>query len=249
VIDNFGDIGICWRLSRQLVAEHAVAVTLWVDDLQSFQRICPELTPLLPLQQINGVCVRLWQADLPSLAATDYPDLLIEALACTVPQTYLQQFSELRPDAIWLNLEYLSAEDWVHGCHSLASPQAGLHLAKYFFFPGFTAQTGGLLRERGLVDDLHQFSQDLSAQQQFWERAGVVDAMRYDLKISLFCYQQQAIADFVGQLQQLSPSVLLVVPEGVVAQQLREIWPELTTQTSVILHNLRILILCAVKIR
>jgi uncharacterized repeat protein (TIGR03837 family) len=243
VIDNFGDIGICWRLSRQLVAEHAVAVTLWVDDLQSFQRICPELTPLLPLQQINGVCVRLWQADLPSLAATDYPDLLIEALACTVPQTYLQQFSELRPDAIWLNLEYLSAEDWVHGCHSLASPQAGLHLAKYFFFPGFTAQTGGLLRERGLVDDLHQFSQDLSAQQQFWERAGVVDAMRYDLKISLFCYQQQAIADFVGQLQQLSPSVLLVVPEGVVAQQLREIWPELTTQTSVILHNLRIDIL------
>ncbi|OBP13517.1 hypothetical protein A5320_18420 [Rheinheimera sp. SA_1] len=243
VIDNFGDIGICWRLSRQLVAEHAVAVTLWVDDLQSFQRICPELNPLLPLQQINGVCVRLWQADLPSLAATDYPDLLIEALACTVPQTYLQQFSELRPDAIWLNLEYLSAEDWVHGCHSLASPQAGLHLAKYFFFPGFTAQTGGLLRERGLVDDLHQFSQDLSAQQQFWERAGVVYAMRYDLKISLFCYQQQAIAGFVGQLQQLSPSVLLVVPEGVVAQQLREIWPELTTQTSVILHNLRIDIL------
>ena len=32
IVDNFGDIGVCWRLARQLVAEHDVDVTLWVDD-------------------------------------------------------------------------------------------------------------------------------------------------------------------------------------------------------------------------
>ena len=57
VIDNFGDIGICWRLSRQLVAEHGIAVTLWVDDLLSFQRICPEIDPKLVQQQQQGVVV------------------------------------------------------------------------------------------------------------------------------------------------------------------------------------------------
>jgi len=243
VIDNFGDIGICWRLSRQMAAEHGVAVTLWVNDLTSFQRICPELNPQLPLQQLAGVQIRQWQAELPALALDDFPDLLIEALACTVPASYLEQFSTVRPDAIWLNLEYLSAEDWVHGCHALASPQTGSNLAKYFFFPGFTVQTGGLLRENGLVDALQKFSQDLPTQQQFWQRVGITDAMDYQLKISLFCYQQQAIASFIRQLQQLPQSVLLLVPEGVVAEQLRALWPALTSNSTVNLDNLKIQIL------
>ena len=243
VIDNFGDIGICWRLSRQLVAEHGISVTLWVDDLTSFQRICPQLNIHLAVQDVDGVLVRFWQQELPRLTAADFPDLLIEALACTVPDQYLQQFATLRPDAIWLNLEYLSAEDWVHGCHGLSSPQSGIPLAKYFFFPGFTAQTGGLLREKNLAENMKIFSRDLEAQQLFWEQAGVVDAMQYDLKISLFCYQQQAIADFIDQLQQRPESVLLLVPEGVVAQQLREIWPQLSTQHSATIDNLRIDIL------
>jgi hypothetical protein len=33
VIDNYGDAGVCWRLSRQLAAEHALDVTLWIDRL------------------------------------------------------------------------------------------------------------------------------------------------------------------------------------------------------------------------
>lgn len=243
VIDNFGDIGICWRLSRQMATEQGIAVTLWVDDLQSFQRICPEIDPKRLQQSLHGVLIRLWSAEFPALTADEFPDLLIEALACSVPSCYLMQFSALRPDAIWLNLEYLSAEDWVHGCHGLASPQSGIPLAKYFFFPGFTAQTGGLLREHGVVESLRTFSQDLTAQQQFWLATGIADAMDYSLKISLFCYHQPAIAEFVGQLQQQSQSVLLLVPEGVVAEQLRTLWPELRSQAFLTLGSLRIQIL------
>lgn len=243
VIDNFGDIGICWRLSRQMATEQGIAVTLWVDDLQSFQRICPEIDPKRLQQSLHGVLIRLWSVEFPALTADEFPDMLIEALACSVPSCYLMQFSALRPDAIWLNLEYLSAEDWVHGCHGLASPQAGIPLAKYFFFPGFTAQTGGLLREHGVVDSLRKFSQDRAAQQQFWHAAGIADAMDYSLKISLFCYQQQAIAEFVQQLQQQPQSVLLLVPEGVVAEQLRALWPELQSHNALTLGSLKIQIL------
>ncbi|MGV7245627.1 elongation factor P maturation arginine rhamnosyltransferase EarP, partial [Caballeronia sp. M23-90] len=41
VIDNFGDIGVCWRLARQLKAEHGWQVRLFVDDLKAFHALCP----------------------------------------------------------------------------------------------------------------------------------------------------------------------------------------------------------------
>ena len=43
VVDNFGDIGVSWRLARQLANEHGMAVRLWVDDLTSFARLCPQV--------------------------------------------------------------------------------------------------------------------------------------------------------------------------------------------------------------
>ncbi len=41
VIDNFGDIGVCWRLARQLASEHGWQVRLFVDDLKAFHALCP----------------------------------------------------------------------------------------------------------------------------------------------------------------------------------------------------------------
>jgi len=33
VVDNFGDVGVSWRLARSLAAEHGKNVRLWLDDL------------------------------------------------------------------------------------------------------------------------------------------------------------------------------------------------------------------------
>jgi len=41
VIDNYGDVGVCWRLARQLAAEHGLAVRLWVDDLAALAPMAP----------------------------------------------------------------------------------------------------------------------------------------------------------------------------------------------------------------
>ena len=62
VVDNFGDIGVTWRLARQLVAEHHCEVRLWVDDLRAFERLCPELDVQREQQRQQGVDVRQWPA-------------------------------------------------------------------------------------------------------------------------------------------------------------------------------------------
>ena len=39
VVDNYGDIGVTWRLAKQLVNEYQIPIKLWVDDLNSFSHI------------------------------------------------------------------------------------------------------------------------------------------------------------------------------------------------------------------
>ena len=43
IVDNFGDVGFCWRLARQLVHEHGLEVRLLVDDLATFSQIAPAI--------------------------------------------------------------------------------------------------------------------------------------------------------------------------------------------------------------
>lgn len=150
VIDNYGDIGVCWRLARQLVAEHGCEVRLIVDDLASFRAIAPEVSVALPVQHWLGVDVLMW-SEAESLAPAH---VVIEAFACDPPDGYVAAMADRarsgQPPA-WINLEYLSAEAWVDEVHGLPSPHPRLPLTKHFFCPGFTEASGGLIREASVV--------------------------------------------------------------------------------------------------
>lgn len=244
VVDNFGDIGICWRLARQLVHEHQWQVQLFVDDLASFARICPQVALDIPFQCVAQVQVIHWHRGLvamwqrQSMTSVDEtlgvqlatPDVVIEALACTVPVSYLQHVAAKNPQALWLNLEYLSAEDWVEGCHGLPSPQSLVPLTKYFFFPGFTGATGGLLREQTIVHQAQQLQRDVLAQRAFWQQLGIADAEQFQLKISMFAYGQANILPWLSSLQAQGPRTLMLVPQGVLAEQICMIYPELAAE-------------------
>ena len=242
VVDNFGDIGICWRLARQLAHEHQWQVQLYVDDLASFAKICPQVKVDVASQTIFGIQVVLWHTDLVEGWQADFteqadlatPDVVIEALACTVPEAYLQRVAKQNPQALWLNFEYLSAEDWVEGCHGLPSPQSQVPLTKYFFFPGFTSATGGLLRERDIVQQAQNLQHDSNAQAAFWQKIGIDDALAYQRRISLFAYGQANIASWLTQLQLDNLRTLLLVPQGVLAEQICSIYPELASQQTAI---------------
>ncbi|AMO96111.1 conserved hypothetical protein, PP_1857 family [Collimonas fungivorans] len=214
VVDNYGDIGICWRLARQLEQEHGIAVTLWVDNLASFRRICPQVAIDRELQQIGAVTVRHWSGQDGAFTAADVADIVIEFFACDIPPAYIAAMAERAPHPVWLNLEGLSAEAWVEGCHALPSPQSR-SLTKYFFFPGFTSKTGGLLLESGLLLQRQAFQQDPAAIAAFLSQFGVTPAEMASLKISLFCYPQAPAPALFEAWQNSGVAMTCLVPEGV----------------------------------
>lgn len=219
VIDNYGDIGVCWRLARQLAAEHGLAVRLWVDDLASFQRLAPALNPPLGEQVLAGVSVRPWNED---TAQADPADIVIEAFACDPPEAYIEAMAKRPHSPAWINLEYLSAEDWVEGCHAMPSPHPRLPLTRYFFFPGFTPRTGGLLREADLLPRMAAFGADPAAQQAFWLRLGLEPPAPAALKISLFAYENAAVASLLDAWCDGGQDVFCAVPEGRILPQVSQ---------------------------
>jgi len=148
VVDNLGDIGVCWRLARQLAAEYPVRVRLWVDAPEVLAPLLPAFDPALERQEIEGVRIARWQSP---LVFEQVADVVIEAFACDPPAGYLAAMADRPRPPCWVNLEYLSAEPWVAGCHGLASPHRRLPLVKFFCFPGLVPGTGGLLREQDLL--------------------------------------------------------------------------------------------------
>ena len=118
------------------------------------------------------------------------------------------------PKPVWLNLEYLSAEDWVEGCHKLPSPHPSLPLTKYFFFPGFTEKTGGLLLERDLLARRDAFQSDAAAQERYWRSLGVPERVAGELRVSLFGYENEAMDDLLRAWEQGTQPVTCLLPEG-----------------------------------
>ena len=225
VIDNYGDIGVCWRLARQLANEHGLAVRVGVDDLGSFGKLCHEADAALDIQHCRGVEVRRWVKPFTPLpqplshgGERGVADLVIEAFACKLPQSYIEAMAA-QQQSVWINLEYLSAENWVEGCHKLPSPHPSLHLTKYFFFPSFTRQTGGLLLERDLFARRDAFRNDAAQQQAFWYSLSMETPGAETLKISLFGYENDALAGLFDAWANGVQPVLCLVPEGRILPQ------------------------------
>lgn len=198
VIDNLGDLGVCWRLSRQL-ARRGVQVRLWLDDDAALRWMAPQGCP--------GVEVRPWTQPL-DLDRITPGQVLIEAFGCEIPADFVEAFavqSQRHPSA-WINLEYLSAQPYVERSHRLPSPVLsgpGQGLTKHFFYPGFTPRTGGLLREPDLVQRQNGFHAAS------WLAQHGITTRPDECLASLFCYEPHALPDLLVRLAR-HPSHLLV---------------------------------------
>jgi uncharacterized repeat protein (TIGR03837 family) len=215
VIDNFGDIGVCWRLARQLAREHGWEVRLFVDDLHAFEKLCPTLDASRASQMVEGVVVEHWHETDHVGETLRIADVVIEAFACELPSAYVAAMAERTPTPVWLNLEYLSAEDWVADFHLRPSPHPRYGLLKHFFFPGLGAGTGGVLKERDLDAARAAFESSPEAREAWWQRAtGGPPPGPEATVISLFAYENPAIDTLLEQWRDNPTPVVLLAPQG-----------------------------------
>ena len=203
VVDNFGDIGVAWRLARQLAQEHRLTVRLFVDDLDSFHKLEPAISISADQQQISAVSVMHWDKSL----CVHPGQFVIEAFAVDLPDGYIAAMAEMPVSPVWINLEHLSAESWVGEHHLLPSPHPRLPLTKYFFFPGFLPDTGGLIRERHL----------LAARE-----AAMSTREKNHLQIFLFGYGNAAAGALVAAMRDTPMHVRCTIPEGALATMVQK---------------------------
>lgn len=202
VVDNFGDIGVCWRLAADL-ASRGQEVRLRTDDASALAWMAPA----------GADGVRVLPFDDRSVPPGD---VVIEAFGCSPPAEFVEAMAAGAP--VWINLEYLSAESYVERAHQLPSPQwhgPGAGLVKYFFYPGFTPRTGGLLREPDLARRQREF--DPAS----WLHAQGAAPRAGERTVSLFCYEQPAV-DSLLDLLAGTPSLLLVTA-GSAGRQVRQV--------------------------
>jgi len=206
VVDNFGDVGVCWRAAADL-ATRGEQVRLWVDDASALSWMAPEGQA--------GVQVLAWPAE---DAAIPPGDVVVEAFGCNPPAAFIAGMAATPRPPVWVNLEYLSAENYVERSHGLPSPQAGgpgAGLTKWFFYPGFTARTGGLLRERDLLDRQARF--DAPA----WLQAQGLALRSQERRVSLFCYDNPALPALLDTLA--AEPTLLLATAGIAAAQIQSL--------------------------
>jgi uncharacterized repeat protein (TIGR03837 family) len=215
VIDNFGDIGVCWRLARQLAGEHGWQVRVVVDDLGTFARLEPSVDSHRDRQTVRGVVIERWHEPAHVGDRIAIPDVVIEAFACELPPAYIAAMARRKRMPVWINLEYLSAEDWVADYHLKPSPHPRHRLTKTFFFPGIGPGTGGVLKEPGLDAAREAFLRSGDRREAWWRQATGGPPPGGDATvISLFAYENPAIDGLLEQWRAADESIVLLVPEG-----------------------------------
>ncbi|MFM0038220.1 elongation factor P maturation arginine rhamnosyltransferase EarP [Paraburkholderia strydomiana] len=215
VIDNFGDIGVCWRLARQLASEHGWQVRVFVDDLHAFQKLCPSLALDRARQTVGGIVVEHWHEPTHAGDTLEVADVVIEAFGCELPPIYVAAMAERARAPLWFNLEYLSAEDWVADFHLRPSPHPRYALTKTFFFPGLGPGTGGVLKERHLDAARAAFEASPAAREAWWRQTtGHAPPPDAATVVSLFAYENPAVDSLLEQWRDSAAPVVLLVPEG-----------------------------------
>jgi uncharacterized repeat protein (TIGR03837 family) len=186
VVDNFGDAGVCFRLARQLVREHGHTVRLFIDQPEILEGFAIDCDAMLRIHRWND-------ADEVQPAP-----IVLATFCCRLPEPYITKMAAMRPQPTWINIEYLSAESWVESHHGLPSIHPATGLREYFFYPGFTTHTGGLLREG---DALARMDATATVPNTMWTA-------------SIFCYPTPAFDGLLEAWNDARTPVLALVPEG-----------------------------------
>lgn len=224
VIDNYGDVGVCWRLATDL-AQRGHSVRLWVDDARALTWMAPGAAQ----GDWPGISVHAWPSANAAAAASPTRPLAdgwIEAFGCEIPSGWLQtQVQAAKAQArrpVWINLEYLSAEPFALRSHGLPSPVLhgpAMGWTKYFCYPGFGPASGGLLR--------HPLRQPGAPSWAHSDLAAYAPRPPDEQSVLLFSYASAPISALLQKLTRSEQPVQLLVAAGPTTRAVRRALAEL----------------------
>jgi uncharacterized repeat protein (TIGR03837 family) len=236
IVDNFGDIGVCWRLAGNLAAR-GKRVRLWVDDVSPLAWMAPSGYPNVEVidcedsipKDTDSVNIKLGDVLIDTFdcefAINNIATQAINTSATDENGTILEHLPAARP--VWLNLEYLTAESFAERAHTLPYVHhsgAAKGWTQRYFYPGFNERTGGLLREADLFGLQKTFDKAAwLASLSFKTMDEVSNHSQVELiksrilnsrLISLFCYEPTALETLIDQLAASETQTCLLVTHG-----------------------------------
>lgn len=157
VVDNFGDIGVVWRLccqlSNQIKKENFTSkINLIVDDLASFNKICNSVDSNKSFQIVENINIFNWNDEklcYDEFSKNDGENLsvILEVFQCGRP-LWMEKIlfeEKLNRTVQIIMIDYLTAEKYAEDFHCLQSLTRSSKVQKVNFMPGFTNKTGGLI--------------------------------------------------------------------------------------------------------
>ncbi|MBR5966777.1 MAG: elongation factor P maturation arginine rhamnosyltransferase EarP [Treponema sp.] len=190
VVDNFGDIGFVYRLSKNLCKVNPDCdIRIITNDVGTFLKLAPELGGKTKKGAANEKCsqaqegaarIRLFDSNAADLCRAEFttnpPRVILECFQCGRPDwleeilfggetgngvktetagaTEIEGKTKKAPPAsvLIINIDYLTAEPYAEEFHKLKSGTRSASVKKYFFMPGFTAKTGGLILDEPEIE-------------------------------------------------------------------------------------------------
>lgn len=147
VLDNFGDIGVVYRLAKALSAlDPGLKLRLSVDNLEAFKALEPAVAAGAEAQRLGDWELLRWGTPWPGFRS-DPPRLVLECFACGRPAPLEEALFDPARGGLRhiVNIEYLSAEAYADELHLMPSATRSPLVKKHIFMPGFTPATGGLI--------------------------------------------------------------------------------------------------------
>lgn len=175
VVDNFGDIGVVYRLCRALTnIDPQIQIRLVVSDLVSFSKLAEKVDPKKSVQEFHGWKVFDWNNDAVCREEfeNDIPQIILECFQCGRPDwlediLFAPDFEKKGITVQIVNIEYLTAESWADDFHLLKSGTRSSCVKKINFMPGFTEKTAGLIQDNAFMSYLKDSGQRMITLKQY----------------------------------------------------------------------------------
>ncbi|MDO5576746.1 MAG: elongation factor P maturation arginine rhamnosyltransferase EarP, partial [Fibrobacter sp.] len=153
VIDNYGDAGVVYRFAKEIKkCLHDCDIRVFIDNIETLSSIEPLVDRSKQVQKVGSITfINSHELTSEMVKRLGIAEVLIEAFACEIPNI-VYDIAVFKSKLI-INLDYLSAESWVEEYHLQQSLLNSGTAKKFFFMPGFTTATGGLILNSSEVEN------------------------------------------------------------------------------------------------